>query len=479
MQFIPRFVGSLALATSVGALALGSLTGCSMSADVGNGFGATAGGVQDIGLARTLVEDGIVPPASAFLVEGMLSDHDLPLGGPACERTLCVRGAGGLAPDATGEARGWVQVGLSSRIDVATFERPAQTLVFVVDVSGSMGWGSGANAPGELSRTLLQQIAEQLTPDDDVALVAYGTDVRVPVPLGALDATQLSGAIRSLREAGATNLEAGLERGLAIAREARAADAERPVRVMLFTDEQPNVGATTPEAFGGMASRAADENIGLTVFGAGRGLGQDIFVAMSHLRGGNAFSLFEQDDVAALMSDSWPWMVVPIATDLVVAPRLAEGIAVRRGHGFPAAAAGQPVELVARTVFLSRRRGALLIELGAEPARLAGAELALELSYVEPSGTPVEQRLEIVLPSEAGFSQPSVARATALTLLVEGMRAAAERYRSDRSGAVVVLQAARDRYAADLGAEAPEPLARELEFADALLALMRSGASQR
>ena len=47
------------------------------SGGIGDGdFGATQGGVQDIGLARTLVAEGVVPPASAFAVEGMFSEHD-------------------------------------------------------------------------------------------------------------------------------------------------------------------------------------------------------------------------------------------------------------------------------------------------------------------------------------------------------------------------------------------------------------------
>ena len=56
-------------------------------------FGATQGGVQDMGLARELIASGRVPPAEAFVVEGMFSEHDLGLTGEACARTLCLRGA--------------------------------------------------------------------------------------------------------------------------------------------------------------------------------------------------------------------------------------------------------------------------------------------------------------------------------------------------------------------------------------------------
>jgi len=33
-----------------------------------------------------------VPPAESFVVEGMFSDHDLPIAGATCDKTLCLRG---------------------------------------------------------------------------------------------------------------------------------------------------------------------------------------------------------------------------------------------------------------------------------------------------------------------------------------------------------------------------------------------------
>lgn len=451
------------------------LLACSTSS---NGFGATPGGVQDMGLARELIASGVVPPASAFVVEGMFAEHDLPVGGGACERTLCLRGAGGLAPAADGTDAAWVEVGLSSSIDPASFERAPQTLVLVVDVSGSMAWNGGEETPGEIARTLLSAIADELAPTDEVALVTYGSAVTEVLSLAPFDAARVEAAIAGLREAGSTNLEAGLARGIAIADGARSRSADRAVRLFLFTDEQPNVGATTPAAFGSMVREAADRDIGITVFGVGRGLGQEVFLAMSHLRGGNGFSLFHQDDVPALIEDSWPWMLVPIAYDLTVEPTLPAGALVHTGHGFPDAEAGAAPVLEASSVFLSRRRGALLLELRGES--LAGGAVALDLAYTEPSGAPITEHVEVTLPvTSPSFAQPGVAHATALALLVEGMRDAAEVYGAQPRQAIETLSAARARFAADLERTPSTALDAELLLADDLLALMESGAGQR
>lgn len=57
-------------------LALGGvmlMAGCPMTAPVGglpSDFGATQGGVQDMGFARELIASGQVPPPEAFVVEG-------------------------------------------------------------------------------------------------------------------------------------------------------------------------------------------------------------------------------------------------------------------------------------------------------------------------------------------------------------------------------------------------------------------------
>src|SRR5262245_35045726 len=86
----------------------------------GGDFGATPGGVQDMGLARELIANGRVPPPEAFVVEGMFSEHELGLAGEPCATLLCLRSAVGVAPTLDGEPSGWVQVGLSSTIDPQT-----------------------------------------------------------------------------------------------------------------------------------------------------------------------------------------------------------------------------------------------------------------------------------------------------------------------------------------------------------------------
>lgn len=468
-------------------------TGCSMSMGGdfsgnlagGGDFGATPGGVQDMHLARDLVEQGMVPPPESILVEAMFSEHDLPLEGAPCTETLCLRGAVGVAPDRAGEPAAWAQVGLSSTIDPNTFDRPPLAIVATVDVSGSMDWGYGDNgSPGEIARDLLSDIADQLQPTDSFAMVTYGSSVSTPLGWTYGVDPAIDAAIAGLHEDGSTNMEAGLQRAFELAEGASGKGME--VRVLLFTDAQPNVGATGESDFEKMVADAAEKDIGLTVLGLGLGLSADLMKSMAHLRGGNAFSLMAPEDISPFMEDNWPWFTVPIAHDLSVTAQPTSGLSFNTGYGFPETSAGKPASLEVASVFLSKRRGGLLLELGPD----AGHELAqgdgvtLALSYEDPAGEIHSKTLDPVYNGapvdERGVSmpQPGIARAVSLALFTTAMREAAEVYGSNPSQAVSILEPALARLSEDAAATSDDALTAEAQFWAKLLDLMQSGAPQ-
>lgn len=450
--------------------------------DYGSGFGATPGGVKDLKLARELVAKGVIPPADALLVEAMFAEHDLPLTGGVCERTLCLRAAAGFAPTVDGEPHGFAQVGLSSTIDPATWQRPSTTFIFTVDVSGSMGWGSDTT-PGGLSRLLLHALTDQLRDDDRAAIVTYGSDVKTRLGLtSGSNKTKLHDVISDLDEAGSTNMEAGMKRAYQLGAQARGYTQQ--VRVVVFTDVQPNVGATSSSEFHELVAKAAQNDIHTTVIALGTGIGPEVLRGMASLRGANAFSIVDEDQVSEFMADEYPWFTTPIAYNLRINVALTNGWAIHRGLGFPAASDAEQVGLKSETVFLSKRKGALLVELappGEEPIGLAGS---FSLAYVEPGGTAVEDTASFAYDGtpldERGqwFSQRGVARTTALGLLADAMHEAAKVYGSQPSDALAIMSAARDRFAADAAALGDEDLQIELELAEALTALIEQGAPQ-
>lgn len=445
-------------------------------------FGATPGGVQDMGFARELISKGQVPPAEAFNVEGMFSEHDLPLEGPQCNTTLCLRGAMGLAPDEDDQRSAWLQVGFSSTIDPETYERPSLTVVGTVDISGSM-----TGTPLRVSQEMLNALIEQLEPTDYFGLVTYGSESNVVLPVtAATDRAALHRAVNGLENEGSTNMEAGLRTAFSLL---ALADAPTDLRrVWLFTDVQPNVGSTTASEFETIVGGAAAEHdIGVTVFGVGLGLGQEVLVGMSHLRGGNAFSLFDSEDVTALMEESWPWMACPIAYDMHVAVAPGAGLELAEAYGIPAADDSAAIGMDVSTIFLSRKKGAILLRfVGADGAEALAGELGAEvdLSYTSIDGETFVEHVTASVSAEEldqrgmNFSQPSVSKTIALAVLVRGMRAAAELYATDHDAAEALMTGVAARFAADAEAIGDPALAPEVELADALLALMAADAAQ-
>lgn len=455
----------------------------------GADFGATQGGVQDMGLARTLIENGQVPPPEAFVVEGMFSEHDLGLDGEPCSRELCLRTDLGIAPTLDDVQSGWLQVGLSSTIDPDTFERPSLTLIATMDVSGSMGWDYTTErtefpTPGQVTRNLLSAIAADLGPNDRIALVTYGTTVEDVIPLTSGDQqVTIQAAIDSLGTGGVTDMESGLRRAFEIA-ETTAVETEQ-VRVILFSDLQPNVGADTPSEFEEIAADGANRGVGLTVMGVGVGLGQEFLNAITHLRGGNAFSLFNDDDVTELMSDDWPFLVSPIAYDLNVDVTPSAGFTITETYGFPSSDDDNIAKLDLSTVFLSRRRGALLLQLlPDEGTDMGGLSVSGTLSYRTPDGEEVSEQVDATYLGQTldeqgrHFDQTNTAKTVALALLVSNMKQAATFYERDRELAIQIMTGTLARFSADIGSLDDPAMTDEVNLALELLQLMESGADQ-
>lgn len=463
------------------ALVLG-LAACGGDGGYGGGTGATVGGVKDLRLARELIAHGQIPPPAALLVEGMFAEHDLGLAGAPCQDTLCLRAAAGIAPDRADVPHGWIQVGLSSNVDVDVYRRPATTFIYTVDISGSMGWGRDPtlSTPGGLSRKVLHRLADRIDPGDRAAIVTYGDTVTVPLAFTA-DRTALHAAIDRLAEGGVTDMESGVRKAIELGREARARG--EAVRIVLFTDVQPNVGATSPTAFEQMVATAAEQGVHTTVLGLGLGMGPEIMQSMAHLHGANAFGIIRDEDIDTFIADEYPWFVAPIAYDLTVGLALPTGLDVDTPYGFPVGFADDPT-LTAASVFLSKRRGALLVSLAGDDAALDGLTADLALGWKTPNGVAHETRLTVARAGAAldergqWFAQSSVERTTALALLVDGMHRAAEQYPFSRSEAEVTMAAAQARYEADAAASGAEDLAAEVDLGRAMLALIRAGAPQ-
>lgn len=123
-------------------------------------------------------------------------------------------------------------------------------------------------------------VVDQLSPDDEIQVVAYGSDAEEVLPPTRVgDGRRVKRALGSISVGGGTNIEAGLR--VAYGAVARRASSERPL-VILLSDGVPNGGAFTADELGPMAARArADFGCTTTVVGLGNQFDPDVLRAIA------------------------------------------------------------------------------------------------------------------------------------------------------------------------------------------------------
>jgi Ca-activated chloride channel family protein len=437
-----RFGFVLGLAVLV---ALGQACGgAGSSADMG----ATPGGSQDNGLAQDQIDQGLVPQAADVTVEGMLNEHDLPLEAPPCERDFCIRAAYGVAPALdTGRSAIFVQMGFSSGIDETTFKRSPLNLAVLVDRSGSME-GEKLNAV----KLALSRLVDQLDARDRLAIVLFDDRIEVLWESAPVDSrAAIKAKISDIYARGSTDMASGLRSAYSqVALNGGVAGVSD--RVMVFTDAMTNTGDTDTETFIGLASDNAQRGVGLTVFGVGIDLNQDLVLAISKLRGGNYFYLKDAAKISTVFDVDFDYLVTPLAYDLQFRLEPKAGFRIGQVYGYSAWQAGSSaVEINVATVFLSRNHGAIVARLEAEGSTwpLGKPPLAeLSLQYESRAGaivtdaiTPAYSADEALRDTTVFYSQRAVRKTVALVNTAIGEKRSCELFwQGSREDARQLLQ---------------------------------------
>ena len=171
-----------------------------------------------------------------------------------------------------GEKYYLMRAGLQGKI-IADENRQDATLIFVIDVSGSMDM---ENRLGLVKQTLAL-LVDQLRPTDEVGIVVYGNQGRVLLkPTSGADKATILRAIDGLYPNGSTNAEEGLQLGYQLAAEYLRPD--RITRIILLSDGVANVGNTGPESILRTISSYVDQGVSLSTVGFGMGNYNDVLM---------------------------------------------------------------------------------------------------------------------------------------------------------------------------------------------------------
>ena len=212
---------------------------------------------------RRFLNLGQMPPADAVRIEEMVNYFDYEYQQPTGNKPFSITTEISSSP--WNEQHRLGHIGLQGK-DIAYDELPASNLVFLIDVSGSMA------APNKLPllKSGFKLLIEKLRPEDQVAIVVYaGAAGEVLPSTSAKEKEKIMEAFDNLSAGGSTAGGAGIKLAYDIARKNFVKNGNN--RVILATDGDFNVGASSDEAMEDLIEEKRDNGIFLTVLGFGMG----------------------------------------------------------------------------------------------------------------------------------------------------------------------------------------------------------------
>ena len=212
---------------------------------------------------RRFLEGGQLPPKGAVRVEELINyfTYNYSQPGPGEPFSVMTEVAG--CP--WNPSHQLVYIGIQGR-KISSENVPARNLVFLLDVSGSMG--SARKLP--LLKSAMSLLVENLRAEDRVAIVVYAGASGLVLPsTPGNEGREIHAAIDRLHSGGSTNGGAGIQLAYQVAQQNFIKGGIN--RVILATDGDFNVGTTNQSELTRLIERKRQGGVFLTVLGFGTG----------------------------------------------------------------------------------------------------------------------------------------------------------------------------------------------------------------
>ncbi len=232
-------------------------------------------------MARSYLNRGSLPPNDAIRTEEFVNHFDYNYAPPR-NRPFNIHFEG--APSQFGTNSQLLKIGIKGK-EIAKEHRKDANLVFVVDISGSMGSGNRLG----LVKKALRMLVDELNQNDRVGIIVYGSYAEVRLQLTSIRNKQsIIRAIEALNTAGATIAEAGIMLGYKMAQQ--NFDKRKINRIILCSDGVANVGQTGADQILKQIKSYADQGITLSTIGFGMGNYNDIMMEKLGNKGNGSYA---------------------------------------------------------------------------------------------------------------------------------------------------------------------------------------------
>jgi Ca-activated chloride channel family protein len=221
----------------------------------------------------------------------------------------------------------WVRLRLRAP-ELKQASREPLNLAVVIDRSASMN----VDAKIGFVRKAVHILADNLTPEDFVSLVAYNHEVQVLVPMHpVVNREYLHHRIDELSAAGETNISGGLLEGCAQLEKRLQQPGQR--HVILLTDGLANRGVTDPRALVSLVQRSRARGIGVTTIGVGADFNESILVQMAQAGGGHYAYAANADQIPAAIERELGSLLAVSAQNVSLRMEFPTGLEVMQVYG--------------------------------------------------------------------------------------------------------------------------------------------------
>jgi Ca-activated chloride channel family protein len=237
-------------------------------------------------VSRNYMLRGQRPPAEAVRTEEFVNFFDYAYGAPARET---FRVYADVAPSKFGRGLHLLKIGIKGK-RLGREEQRGAVLTFLVDTSGSM------DKPDRIGliRKSLKLLVERLGPQDQVAIVQFGSNARLVLDhTPASDKAKIVAAVDALQCSGSTNLEEGMFRAYEAAAASFRPKGEN--RVLILSDGVANLGAVAAEDILGKVESFRRQGIYCSVFGFGMGTFDDTMLEALANKGNGTYAFVDSD----------------------------------------------------------------------------------------------------------------------------------------------------------------------------------------
>lgn len=175
-------------------------------------------------------------------------------------------------------------------------------------------------------------LADNLTPEDYVSLIAYNHEVQVLVPMHrVINREYLHHRIDELTAIGDTNISGGFLEG--------CAQLEKRLRepgqhhVILLTDGLANRGISDPRALVALVQRARQRGVGVTTIGVGADFNESLLTQMAQAGGGHYAYAANADQIPTAVEKELGSLLAVSAQNVTFKMELPDGIEVQQVYG--------------------------------------------------------------------------------------------------------------------------------------------------